>query len=141
MPVDPSLLARKAEQLERALSRVQARIPRAVAELASDLDAQDIVFRNYQIAIQNCVDMASHVVVESGWPPAATMGGTFETLAEHGVLPPPFARRLRKLVALRNILVHDYARVDMALAWTLVRASLTALPRFCRLIIRRRRRG
>jgi uncharacterized protein YutE (UPF0331/DUF86 family) len=139
MPVDSALLARKAEQLQRALARVRVRLPRTAAALAKDLDAQDIVFYNYQIAVQNCVDMASHVVVERGWPPAATMGGTFERLAEHGVLPPPFSRRLRDLVALRNILVHDYARVNLSFAWTLVRASLRELPRFSRTILGKRK--
>lgn len=46
--MDPALLRTKAAQAERALRRVQARLPRSVKSFGADYDAQDIVYRNFQ---------------------------------------------------------------------------------------------
>lgn len=63
-------------------------------------------------AIEAVVDVAQHLCATEGWGPPLDNGHAVELLARHGVLDPDLARRLRRAVGFRNVLVHDYVDVD-----------------------------
>jgi uncharacterized protein YutE (UPF0331/DUF86 family) len=54
----------------------------------------------------------------------------FEKLAERGILARPMADGVRQMKGLRNILVHEYARIDDALVFENVRHRLADLETF-----------
>jgi len=58
-------------------------------------------------AIEGCVDAGQHVCAAQGWGPPRDNGQVMSVLAEHGVLEPGLARRIRQVVGFRNVLVHD----------------------------------
>lgn len=115
------VLQAKAEALQRCLARIQATCPVSAEALARDIDAQDIVSVNLIRAVQLAVDMASHATVAEGVPPPATMGESFDRLAEAGRISADLARRLRGVVGFRNLAVHAYDRID----WAVVHALAT----------------
>lgn len=129
--MDVELMARKVTQAERALSRVRGRLPGAHAAFAADYDAQDIVYRNYVIVVQNCVDIAAHLISEKGWETPRSLGETFEILARRKMLSGGLGKGMRDLVVLRNLIVHDYARIDIARAYPLIKSALKLIPAFC----------
>lgn len=135
--MDAELVARKVTQAEKALARVRGRLPASVKAFSRDYDAQDIVYRNFVIAVQNCVDISAHIIAVERLEPPASMGGVFGVLAAHGRLTAAQARRLRDLVTLRNIIVHDYARIDLKRAFPLLKSGLTLVPDYCRAIFAR----
>jgi uncharacterized protein YutE (UPF0331/DUF86 family) len=63
-------------------------------------------------AIEACVDVAQHICASEGWGPPSDNGDALVLLGRHGLLSPDLARALRKAVGFRNVLVHDYVRVD-----------------------------
>jgi uncharacterized protein YutE (UPF0331/DUF86 family) len=63
-------------------------------------------------AIEACVDVAQHICATEGWGPPADNGDAVRLLGEHGVLTPALARSVRQAVGFRNVLVHDYIRVN-----------------------------
>ncbi len=38
------------------------------------------------LAAQSCVDTASHLIADEGWPPAGTLADAFARMAEQGVI-------------------------------------------------------
>lgn len=136
---DLELLNRKAAQMERALSRMRSKLPATPTKLVTDYDAQDIVYRNFEIAVQNGVDMGSHLISVERWETPKTMGDVFDLLRMHGVISLKMAREWRALVTVRNILVHDYTRVDHRKAYRVVRQSLRMMPQFCLCVLRVKR--
>lgn len=137
--MDAELVARKAAQAARALSRVKLRLPASADALRRDFDAQDTVYRNIVIAVQNCVDIGTHLIADNGWESPAKMGAVFEILADHRRISGVFARELRGLVTLRNIIVYDYTRIDLEKAFPLLKSSLLLVPRFCKAIMSKRK--
>ncbi len=131
MTRDLELLRRKAGQVERALNRVRTKLPNTLKTFSADFDAQDIVYRNFEIVVQNCVDMGSHAIASARWEMPKTMGDVFDILVAHRALTPHLGRWLRAMVTVRNILVHDYTRVDHRKAFRLIRNSLRVVPKFC----------
>lgn len=63
-------------------------------------------------AIEGCVDVAQHICATEGWGPPADNGDAVRLLGEHGVCTPELARSIRQAVGFRNVLVHDYIRVN-----------------------------
>jgi uncharacterized protein YutE (UPF0331/DUF86 family) len=62
-------------------------------------------------AIEACVDVA-HIRATEGWGPPTDNGDAVRLLGEHGVCTPALARSIRQAVGFRNVLVHEYIRVN-----------------------------
>jgi uncharacterized protein YutE (UPF0331/DUF86 family) len=56
--------------------------------------------------------VAQHICATEGWGPPADNGDAVRLLGEHGVLQQGLARSIRQAVGFRNVLVHDYIRVN-----------------------------
>jgi hypothetical protein len=66
------------------------------------------VERWLQVAIEACIDIATHVLASEGWTPAGSARDAFLVLANHGKIPLELAQRLGSAAGMRNVLVHDY---------------------------------
>jgi uncharacterized protein YutE (UPF0331/DUF86 family) len=62
--------------------------------------------------IEALVDVAQHLCASEGWGPPQDNGDAVRLLGAHGVLEPGLADGLRRAVGFRNVLVHEYVRVD-----------------------------
>lgn len=92
--------------------------------LARDPVLRAAVERWLQIAVEGAIDLAHSVVAHEGWTPPDTARAAFVTLAAHGVVPLDLAQRLGSAAALRNLLVHDYAEIDLVRLAAIVRDDL-----------------
>ena len=110
----------KAEIIERALKRATDTYLAHRATLEQDLDAQDVIVLNLQRVCEASIDLAMHIVrlKELGLPKDSRDG--FTLLEKANVIDARLADRLRKMVAFRNIAVHDYRTLD----WAIIRAIL-----------------
>ena len=110
----------KAEIIERALARATDTYLAHRATLEQDFDAQDVIVLNLQRVCEASIDLAMHIVrlKELGLPKDSRDG--FTLLEKANVIDARLADRLRKMVAFRNIAVHDYRTLD----WAIIRAIL-----------------
>ena len=113
--MDRDLIAQKLESLRRCVERVRQRSPATAAALATDPDAQDILTLNITRAVHLCVDIGAHLIAAQNKPAPDTMGQTFDTLADMGVISADLAIRMKKSVGFRNIAVHNYEAIDWAI--------------------------
>ncbi|MFI5308959.1 MAG: DUF86 domain-containing protein [Polyangiales bacterium] len=129
--VDPDVVARRLLALGEALRELDGRLSDITVEgLTADALLRAAVERWLQVAVESCIDIAYHVVAERGWTPPETAREAFALLAAHSVVPGDLARSLGRAAGLRNILVHDYVRVDLALLSESVRSALRDLQAF-----------
>jgi uncharacterized protein YutE (UPF0331/DUF86 family) len=63
-------------------------------------------------AIESAVDVAQHMCASEGWGPPLDNADSFTILGRHGVLETSLAQRMRQAAGFRNVLVHEYVRVD-----------------------------
>ena len=117
--MDRDLIAQKLESLRRCVERVRQRSPATAAALANDPDAQDILTLNITRAVQLCVDIGAHLIAAQNKPAPDTMGQTFDTLADMGVISADLAIRMKKSVGFRNIAVHNYEAIDWAITYAI----------------------
>lgn len=129
--VDADVLSRRLLALSEALRQLTSRAPAITADtLAEDATLQAAVERWLQIAIEACIDSAYHVIADRGLVPPDSARQAFESLASESIVGRDLATRLGRAAGLRNILVHDYTRVDRALLASIVHNDLDDLRAF-----------
>ena len=82
------------------------------------------------------MDIADHVVADRQLPVPQTGAETFEILAKADILSDDLGRRLGRMVGFRNILVHDYAKLDPAIVLRVLGTDLQDLQRFREAVMR-----
>jgi len=80
--------------------------------LDSDVRERRFVEHSLQLAIQACLDVASHVVSSERLGEPTTNRSMFSRLEQAGWVDASMASTMTKVVGLRNVLVHGYADVD-----------------------------
>ena len=132
--MDPLIVERKLDSLQRCLARLHAKAPTSVEQLQGDIDLQDVLVLNLSRAVQLCVDLAAHVIAGLDLAPPNTMGETFDRLAGHGLLEPELALRMKKAVGFRNIAVHAYDAIDWQIVFAIATRHLEDFEAFARVI-------
>ncbi|MBI5490523.1 MAG: DUF86 domain-containing protein [Deltaproteobacteria bacterium] len=132
--VDRDVLREKCATVEASVRRLRLRTPATVEGLEGDVDAQESVRLNLQVAIQACIDLAAHVVADEGYELAPEPAATFAVLAREGIIPAELSVRLASAAGLRNILVHRYGQLEMARIHDAAVAGIADLIEFCRVV-------
>jgi uncharacterized protein YutE (UPF0331/DUF86 family) len=125
----------KADVVARCIGRIKSKSPATQEILAVDLDAQDIIVLNLERAIQACVDMASHIIAYTALPAAPTMADGFVVLHQAGVISQHLCNRMVKATGLRNLLVHEYQRIDWNVVWQVLTKHLQDLVDFAQVAL------
>lgn len=131
------VLSIKLECIRKCLSRIRERLPASPDDLATNLDAQDIIIINLERTVQLSVDIASHIIAETDIPPPQTMGESFLILANINIIPRELANRLRKAVGFRNLAVHNYQCLDWNIVFSICTNELSAFEEFIALLSQR----
>jgi uncharacterized protein YutE (UPF0331/DUF86 family) len=129
------VLLGKALTIERCVRRIRLKYVGHEASFEADYDLQDIVIWNLQRACQAAIDMASRMLRLDGLEMPAYARDAFGLLAQHGSLPMHLADSMAAMVGFRNVAVHDYRRIDLAIAQALVENHLGDLLTFSRAML------
>jgi uncharacterized protein YutE (UPF0331/DUF86 family) len=126
---DPEVVRRHLIALREALANLRKHGGVTAQRLRADTDLRWMIERGLQLCTQNALDIATHIVAGSGRD-AADYAAAIDRLAELGVIPADFAARLRRIAGFRNVLVHGYLQLDLAIVENVLRDGLADLERF-----------
>lgn len=126
----PLIIAAKLESLRSSLARIEARVPANAEELAANEDVQESVILNLARAIQNCIDVGSHLLSRTDHPVPGTARDIFTALAELSVIEDETSSRLANATAFRNLAIHRYDSIDWAVVHRVCTESTADLHRF-----------
>jgi len=103
----------------------------------ADLDRQEIVMFNIQMAIQNCVDIAAHIISEEGFGIPDSTAEMFNILEENNYLDNKLTRKMVKAAGLRNLIVHEYAKIEAEQIYKIVHKDITDLNTYLKQIFQK----
>ena len=83
-----------------------------------------------------CVDIGTHIVAGSEYPPPATMGKTFDILFEAGIISASLADRMKKAVGFPNLAVHNYESINWSIVFAIATAHLEDFEEFAKAVVR-----
>lgn len=128
--VDRDLLRRKLAELAEYVGQVSEYRDLTVERYRADWKTQRIVERTLQMAIEACLDMASHVIADRSLRAPTTYAETFEILVHAGLMSPALGRVMVEMTGFRNVIVHEYARIDADTVIRILRGHLEDFHRF-----------
>ena len=125
---DPELLAKRLAVIETCVRELRE-LARPEA-IGTDVREARFVEHTLQIALQAALDAASHIVSDERLGEPSTHRELFDRLETAGWLEPRLAGILRNLAGFRNVLVHGYDTVDLAIVRDIVEHRLDDLLEF-----------
>lgn len=129
---DPDLIAKKLALIETSVRELET-LARP-ADIESDIREERFVEHTLQIAIQAALDAASHIVSDERLGEPNTNRELFELMRRAGWLPNELVVRLKDMAGFRNVLVHGYEVVDVAIVRDVVESHLGDLLRYVEII-------
>jgi uncharacterized protein YutE (UPF0331/DUF86 family) len=124
------LPARQPATIRSRTMRVRELLPQTVEEFVSRRTEAEALILNLYLALQECSDLALHLVADRGLGVPGEPRAAFEALARAGVVDPARARKLGGAIGLRNRIAHEYGTLDLAKVFEAVRRDLGDLDDF-----------
>lgn len=126
--------AAKVASIQRSIKRAREEFSLAGSRFATDLTHQDAAVLNVLRACESAIDLANTVIRERklGVPPSNR--DSFRLLAEAGLVTADLAGRLQKMVGFRNVVVHRYRDLDVAVLASVITRDLDDVLESSRLV-------
>jgi uncharacterized protein YutE (UPF0331/DUF86 family) len=129
---DPDLIAKKLALVETCVRELRELSRPSL--IPSDKVQQRFAEHTLQIAIQAILDVASHIVSDERLGEPRANRELVDLLERHRWLTPDLAATMRRMVGFRNVLVHGYEIVDVAVVQEIVEHRLGDLLQFAQAI-------
>lgn len=128
--VDSDLILAKAGSVKRHLGRVIEKRNTGLQTFLEDIDRQESVLFNLQMAVQNCIDIAAHIIGEEGFGVPGSTSEMFYLLEENRYLDRNITEKMIKAVGLRNLIVHEYSKIDLAKVFEIAQNDIEDLNEY-----------
>jgi uncharacterized protein YutE (UPF0331/DUF86 family) len=111
--LDREVIETHLQNMEEALTNLGRYRTLTVEEIQEDLSLIWILEKGLEILIQNVLDIGAHILaseIRNDWD---DYGEIILKLGHHRIVPMDFSRKIQGMAGLRNILIHEYLRVDV----------------------------
>jgi uncharacterized protein YutE (UPF0331/DUF86 family) len=83
--------------------------------------------RYLHLSIECVIDVGNHIISDRGYRKPETYGEIFQILFEKGVLPEELFHEVKEMAGFRNVLVHDYVRLDAEKVFGFIQSKLKCI--------------
>ena len=128
--VDAEVVLARLAALRTNLTRLQKCIEPGRAAFVADEDLYLKAERCLQLALQAMLDIGTHIIASEGLARPAAYEEVVPELGRAGMLSAPLVERLRGAAGMRNILVHDYLRLDYERLFDTIHDGIPDLEEF-----------
>jgi uncharacterized protein YutE (UPF0331/DUF86 family) len=135
MMIDQNIILNKTSKVHHHLNRIRRKREISLEDFLMDLDRQEIILFNLQMAVQNCIDIAAHIISDDELGMAGSTSEMFYILQENAYLTFELAEKMVAAVGFRNIAVHEYGNIDLKLVFQMAKKDLDDLERFVKAIL------
>ena len=129
------VILNKVAIIERCLHRIDEEYEGDAKNLAN-LTKQDSIILNIQRACEASIDLAMHMVRVRRVGVPQDSRHPFVLLQEEGLIPESLSITLQRMVGFRNVAVHDYAKLDLAVVEAVIESHLADLLRFSQIALK-----
>ncbi len=110
--LDKEFISEKFKNIREYLSETEEILKADDAAIVRDFRLLRTLERNFQLIVDELVDINMYLIREFELKTADDFQNTFRILGEAKILPSDLAERIAPVVGLRNMLVHRYEKID-----------------------------
>ena len=136
--IDARFIKRKIKLIEEDLLRLKQLEKFTMDEIASDFYKYCTAERLLEVIIMRSVDINSHVIARLGTGIERARGymDTFLILGDMEILPQKFAKEIAGSAKFRNILAHEYDKIEMDQVYNSIGEGLKDFKKYCKHILK-----
>ncbi len=124
------IIINKIQSMQRCIARAREERKLGGENFAADFSHQDAAILNITRACEQAIALANYVIKTQRFGIPTSSGESFDLLARKKVISEDLALRLKKMVGFRNIAVHVYHDLDIAIIESVIRKGLDDLVSF-----------
>lgn len=102
----------KIEEIEKYLSELEEIMPNNFQEYRSDLKTKAACERYFEKIIEAVVDLAFLTIKDKGYKVPEEDKEAFDILEKEELIPRELAGKIKDAKGMRNILAHEYGKID-----------------------------
>ena len=115
--LDKERITDKMDDLEQDLRELEEYLPEEVDEYLGSGMRRRACERAFQLACENLLDICHMIISDEGLGIPIDSKDAIQKLSQHDVIPESLGLRLEELTGFRNLLVHQYGKVDDSIAY------------------------
>ena len=127
---DLAVIENKLSSVKRYLSILDNFKNYSKDSLENDLTIRGAVERYLYLASQSAIDLAETIISYKKLRKPTTMSESFYILGEEKLIDEKLVQKMAKLVGFRNIMAHDYERVDYNIVYDILQFKLKDIEEF-----------
>lgn len=131
------VLINKAATIERCVARAREEYFMDPATFATNFSRQDAAILNIQRACEAALDMGQHLIRRDRLGVPQSARDVFALLAQAGRIEQALAQALQRMVGFRNIAVHDYKALQLAITVAIIEKHLDEFLQYSKTILQR----
>lgn len=131
------VLINKAASIERCVKRAREEYAYNPATFATDYTRQDAAILNIQRACEAALDMGQHLIRRDKLGVPQSARDVFALLVLAGWISPALAESLKHMVGFRNIAVHDYQSMQLAITVSIIKSHLDEFLQYSQALLLR----
>jgi uncharacterized protein YutE (UPF0331/DUF86 family) len=128
------VVKKKLRELHRYLEELEVGKKISWDELNASLAKQWQICHGLQLSIQTLIDIGNHILAAQGENQVEDYADIIDKLGEKNIIPLEFSRSIRDMAGLRNLLVHEYARLDLTKIYSVFQNRLSDFHYFIKYI-------
>jgi len=129
-----SVIENKISSVKKYLKLLERYKKYSKDEIVKNIDLRGAVERYLYLATQATIDLAEAVISFKEFRKPTTMTENFYILEEEGVIGRELAQNLVNMVGFRNIIAHDYEKIDYDIMYDVLINRLKDIEEFLRAI-------
>lgn len=99
-------------------------------EFNTDKIIRRYIERTLHMAIEACLDIGNHIISYEGYREPKDNKDTFEVMSEEGILKSQQVGNLKRMAQFRNVIVHDYIRVQPEIVYGILMKHLDDISEY-----------
>ena len=132
--VEKNVLIKRLILLEEYIRDLNDMKAKKLSDFKADKIARRYVERTLHIAIEACLDIANHTISYEGYREPKDNKDSFVVLMEEKIIAPKLCEKLKKMAQFRNVVVHDYIRIETEIIYSILHKNIGDFIAFAKAI-------
>lgn len=124
------IVVNKIQSIQRCVMRAREEYGSAANDFDVNFTAQDAAVLNVVRACEQAIELANVVIKERRLGVPVTSAESFDLLQQSDVIDGALAGRLKRMTGFRNVVIHNYQRVEIAIVASVIETGLDDLVLF-----------
>jgi len=134
--IDIAMVKNRIDRIEEDLLHLKDFAGLTFDEVARNYNTHKIVERIIEVVVNAAIDINQHIIANSNKSDLPfDFKESFLMLSDLSVYPRDFARKISESASLRNILVHEYTKLDEKKFYSSIKDCYKDYTEYCRYII------